>query len=109
MIGSDGVLPFGVTLLISGWYDGKQTLFQCDPSVAYFVWKAIVIELRFKRGQFLAQIQDLLVEKELKLHITPEEFEMLREDFPVESKVIRNHTVEEVKNLSANYLRVNDS
>uniref|UniRef100_T1HZ31 Uncharacterized protein n=1 Tax=Rhodnius prolixus TaxID=13249 RepID=T1HZ31_RHOPR len=35
-----GVLPFGVTLLISGWYDCKHTLFQC---VAYYAWKAKAI------------------------------------------------------------------
>lgn len=28
----------------------------------------------------LAQIQDLLVEKELRLHVTPEELEILRVD-----------------------------
>uniref|UniRef100_T1HR85 Protein NRDE2 homolog n=1 Tax=Rhodnius prolixus TaxID=13249 RepID=T1HR85_RHOPR len=50
----------------------------------------------------LAQIQDLLVEKELRLHITPEELEILREDFPEENKIISNDTVEEVKNLGAN-------
>jgi 20S proteasome subunit alpha 2 len=37
---SGGVRPFGVSLLICGWDDGKPTLFQCDPSGAYFAWKA---------------------------------------------------------------------
>lgn len=35
-----GVRPFGVSLLICGWDDGRPYLFQCDPSGAYFAWKA---------------------------------------------------------------------
>ncbi|XP_077290872.1 proteasome alpha2 subunit [Arctopsyche grandis] len=37
---SGGVRPFGVSLLICGWDDGRPYLFQCDPSGAYFAWKA---------------------------------------------------------------------
>ena len=39
---SGGVRPFGVSLLISGWdqNENKPVLFQCDPSGAYFAWKA---------------------------------------------------------------------
>ncbi|XP_038058075.1 proteasome subunit alpha type-2-like [Patiria miniata] len=37
-----GVRPFGVSLLVAGWDedDKKPFLFQCDPSGAYFPWKA---------------------------------------------------------------------
>ncbi|XP_071788232.1 proteasome subunit alpha type-2-like [Asterias amurensis] len=37
-----GVRPFGVSLLIAGWDEdeAKPFLFQCDPSGAYFPWKA---------------------------------------------------------------------
>ncbi|XP_022088464.1 proteasome subunit alpha type-2-like [Acanthaster planci] len=37
-----GVRPFGVSLLVAGWDedDAKPFLFQCDPSGAYFPWKA---------------------------------------------------------------------
>lgn len=35
-----GVRPFGVSLLICGWEKEKPCLFQCDPSGAYFAWKA---------------------------------------------------------------------
>merc|ERR1712060_976367 len=39
---SGGVRPFGVSLLIAGWdkEENKPILFQCDPSGAYFAWKA---------------------------------------------------------------------
>ena len=37
-----GVRPFGVSMLVAGWDedDNKPLLFQCDPSGAYFPWKA---------------------------------------------------------------------
>ncbi|EDS29489.1 proteasome subunit alpha type 2 [Culex quinquefasciatus] len=37
---SGGVRPFGVSLLICGWDEDRPYLFQCDPSGAYFAWKA---------------------------------------------------------------------
>jgi len=37
---SGGVRPFGVSLLIAGWDNDRGYLFQCDPSGAYFAWKA---------------------------------------------------------------------
>merc|ERR1712212_840422 len=37
---SGGVRPFGVSLLICGWDNGRPYVFQCDPSGAYFPWKA---------------------------------------------------------------------
>ncbi|GMR42478.1 hypothetical protein PMAYCL1PPCAC_12673 [Pristionchus mayeri] len=42
---SGGVRPFGVSLLIAGWdaEPGKPLLFQCDPSGAYFAWKATAL------------------------------------------------------------------
>ncbi|KAI9581187.1 proteasome subunit alpha type-2 [Glossina fuscipes] len=35
-----GVRPFGVSLLVCGWDHNRPYLFQCDPSGAYFAWKA---------------------------------------------------------------------
>jgi 20S proteasome subunit alpha 2 len=37
---SGGVRPFGVSLLIAGWDSDRPFLYQCDPSGAYFAWKA---------------------------------------------------------------------
>lgn len=40
-----GVRPFGVSLLIAGWdkEKNKPLLFQCDPSGAFFAWKATAL------------------------------------------------------------------
>lgn len=42
---SGGVRPFGVSLLIAGWDNDvkKPFLYQCDPSGAYFAWKATAL------------------------------------------------------------------
>uniref|UniRef100_A0A0A9Y4M3 Proteasome subunit alpha type n=2 Tax=Lygus hesperus TaxID=30085 RepID=A0A0A9Y4M3_LYGHE len=48
---SGGVRPFGVSLLICGWDDGRPTLFQCDPSGAYFAWKATAMGKNFINGK----------------------------------------------------------
>jgi len=48
---SGGVRPFGVSLLICGWDDGKPYLVQCDPSGAYFPWKATAMGKNFISGK----------------------------------------------------------
>lgn len=35
-----GVRPFGVSLLVAGFDDGKPGLYQVDPSGSYWAWKA---------------------------------------------------------------------
>lgn len=44
---SGGVRPFGVSLLVAGWSDGRPYLYQCDPSGAYFPWKATALGKHF--------------------------------------------------------------
>lgn len=46
-----GVRPFGVSLLIAGWDNDRPYLFQCDPSGAYFAWKATAMGKNFINGK----------------------------------------------------------
>ncbi|KAK2166099.1 hypothetical protein LSH36_42g08028 [Paralvinella palmiformis] len=48
-----GVRPFGVSLLIAGWDDdeARPYLYQCDPSGAYFAWKATAMGKNFTNGK----------------------------------------------------------
>ncbi|OTF77765.1 proteasome subunit alpha type-2-like protein [Euroglyphus maynei] len=48
---SGGVRPFGVSLLIAGWDDDRPYLFQCDPSGAYFAWKATALGKNHVNGK----------------------------------------------------------
>lgn len=50
---SGGVRPFGVSLLIAGWDEEEQRpyLFQCDPSGAYFAWKATALGKNYINGK----------------------------------------------------------
>ncbi|KAF5276854.1 hypothetical protein FQA39_LY06405 [Lamprigera yunnana] len=48
---SGGVRPFGVSLLICGWDNNRPYLFQCDPSGAYFAWKATAMGKNFINGK----------------------------------------------------------
>jgi len=48
---SGGVRPFGVSLLICGWENGKPALVQCDPSGAYFPWKATAMGKNYISGK----------------------------------------------------------
>ena len=48
---SGGVSPFGVSLLICGWNEGRPYLFQSDPSGAYFAWKATAMGKNYVNGK----------------------------------------------------------
>lgn len=50
---SGGVRPFGVSLLIAGWDEDERRpyLYQCDPSGAYFPWKATAMGKNFINGK----------------------------------------------------------
>jgi len=66
---SGGVRPFGVSLLISGWDNGRGYLFQCDPSGAYFAWKATALGKNNVNGKtFLEKRYSETVELEDAVH-----------------------------------------
>eukprot|EP00731_Ephydatia_muelleri_P032509 Em0024g53a len=46
-----GVRPFGVSLLIAGYDEDTPYLFQCDPSGAYFAWKATAMGKNYINGK----------------------------------------------------------
>lgn len=48
---SGGVRPFGVSLLVAGWDNTEPFLFQCDPSGAYFAWKATAMGKNHVNGK----------------------------------------------------------
>ncbi|KAM7290008.1 proteasome subunit alpha type-2 [Ixodes scapularis] len=48
---SGGVRPFGVSLLVAGWDQGRGYVFQCDPSGAYFAWKATAMGKNHVNGK----------------------------------------------------------
>merc|ERR1711976_1069178 len=54
---SGGVRPFGVSLLICGWDDGRPYLFQCDPSGAYFAWKATAMGKTFLEKRYNEELE----------------------------------------------------
>jgi len=66
---SGGVRPFGVSLLICGWDNGRGYLFQCDPSGAYFAWKATAMGKNNVNGKtFLEKRYSENVELEDAVH-----------------------------------------
>jgi len=68
---SGGVRPFGVSLLIAGWDAGsnKPFLFQCDPSGAYFAWKATAMGKNYVNAKtFLEKRYDDKLELEDAVH-----------------------------------------
>ncbi|XP_065184823.1 proteasome subunit alpha type-2-like [Sycon ciliatum] len=46
-----GVRPFGVSLLIAGLDQGTPMLYQCDPSGAFFAWKATAMGKNCNSGK----------------------------------------------------------
>jgi 20S proteasome subunit alpha 2 len=68
---SGGVRPFGVSLLIAGWDDDDNVpyLYQCDPSGAYFAWKATAIGKNHINGKtFLEKRYSEKLELEDAIH-----------------------------------------
>ena len=65
---SGGVRPFGVSLLICGWDEpGKPVLFQCDPSGAYFAWKATAMGKNQVNGKTFLEKRSVLSPSQRKL------------------------------------------
>jgi len=68
---SGGVRPFGVSLLIAGWDNDENCpyLYQCDPSGAYFAWKATAIGKNHINGKtFLEKRYSEKLELEDAIH-----------------------------------------
>ncbi|CAG0886560.1 unnamed protein product [Darwinula stevensoni] len=66
---SGGVRPFGNSLLIAGWDGGRPFLFQCDPSGAYFAWKATAMGKNHINGKtFLEKRYNEQLELEDAVH-----------------------------------------
>lgn len=68
---SGGVRPFGVSLLIAGWDADEDCpyLYQCDPSGAYFAWKATAIGKNHINGKtFLEKRYSEKLELEDAIH-----------------------------------------
>jgi len=68
---SGGVRPFGVSLLIAGWDIDEDCpyLYQCDPSGAYFAWKATAIGKNHINGKtFLEKRYSEKLELEDAIH-----------------------------------------
>ncbi|CAF0872316.1 unnamed protein product [Brachionus calyciflorus] len=68
---SGGVRPFGVSLLIAGWDVDENVpyLYQCDPSGAYFAWKATAIGKNHINGKtFLEKRYSEKLELEDAIH-----------------------------------------
>ena len=68
---SGGVRPFGVSLLIAGWDkdENRPFLFQCDPSGAYFAWKATAMGKNYVNAKtFLEKRYDDKLELEDAVH-----------------------------------------
>ncbi|EDO42182.1 predicted protein [Nematostella vectensis] len=66
---SGGVRPFGVSLLVAGWDDDRPYLFQCDPSGAYFAWKATAMGKNYVNGKtFLEKRYNESLELEDAIH-----------------------------------------
>ena len=63
--------PFGVSMLVAGWDEdeGKPFLFQCDPSGAYFPWKATAMGKNHINGKtFLEKRYNAELELEDAVH-----------------------------------------
>jgi 20S proteasome subunit alpha 2 len=111
---SGGVRPFGVSLLICGWDNGKPSLLQCDPSGSFFPWKATAMGKNFMTGKtFLEKRYKADIELEDAIHtailalkesfegqMTPENIELGL----ATATGFRRLTVSEVKDYLANVL-----
>lgn len=110
---SGGVRPFGVSLLVAGWDNGgRPCLFQCDPSGAYFAWKATAMGKNYVNGKtFLEKRYDDNLELEDAVHTAiltlKEGFEGQMTEDNIEigicnEKGFRRLTPQEVKDYLAN-------
>jgi len=111
---SGGVRPFGVSLLICGWDEGKPALLQCDPSGSFFPWKATAMGKNAITGKtFLEKRYNADIELQDAIHTAilalKESFEgqMTAENIELglaTERGFRRLTVAEVQDYLANVL-----
>ncbi|XP_041371743.1 proteasome subunit alpha type-2-like [Gigantopelta aegis] len=94
---SGGVRPFGVSLLLAGWdeEDDSPYLYQCDPSGAYFAWKATAMGKNHINGKtFLEKRYSDNLELEDAIHIAiltlKESFEGVMTEDNIEIGICKN-------------------
>ncbi|KFD53312.1 hypothetical protein M514_05793 [Trichuris suis] len=66
---SGGVRPYGISILIAGFDNGKPYLFQSDPSGAYFAWKATALGKNYINARtFLEKRYSSALEQDDAIH-----------------------------------------
>ncbi|KRX64677.1 Proteasome subunit alpha type-2, partial [Trichinella nativa] len=93
---SGGVRPYGISLLIAGYDNGKPHLWQSDPSGAYFAWKATALGKNYVNARtFLEKRYSKTLEQDDAIHTAllslKESFDVAMNEDNVEIGVCDKH------------------